>query len=352
MKILHSADWHLDSPLTGRPAALRQALLEIPGKIAALCRSEACDLLLLAGDLFDGPYSGESLRRVREAFSSLKIPVVIAPGNHDFYGPDSPYFRDVFPENVHIFQKTELECLELPELDCAIYGAGYTGMDCPNLLAGFRAEGPFSHKIGLLHADPVQSDSPYCPLKPQDIRDSDLSYLALGHCHKPGSFRAGDTLCAWPGCPMGRGFDEEGVHGVLLAELSETVSAQFLPLNTPRFYEVSADVEPGALEAASAVLPPVESQDFYRLTLTGYCPPVDREALQKAFLHLPNLEIRDKTLREADLWGVAGEDSLEGLYFQKLKDALDTDSEVLKRRIRLAAALSRQILDGQEVTLP
>ena len=58
IKILHSGDWHLDSPFQGRTeaqaGALRQELLQIPDKIAALCREENCDLVLLSGDLFDG----------------------------------------------------------------------------------------------------------------------------------------------------------------------------------------------------------------------------------------------------------------------------------------------------------
>ena len=59
MKLLHSADWHLDAPLTGRTpeqaALLRKAALSLPDKIAELCRRENCDLMLLSGDLFDGP---------------------------------------------------------------------------------------------------------------------------------------------------------------------------------------------------------------------------------------------------------------------------------------------------------
>ena len=58
MKILHSADWHLDAPMTGKSEEqarfLRQELGKIPEKIAELASRENCDLMLLAGDLFDG----------------------------------------------------------------------------------------------------------------------------------------------------------------------------------------------------------------------------------------------------------------------------------------------------------
>ena len=109
MKILHSADWHLDSPLTGKSEEqsryLRKELLKIPEKVAAVCKNEGCDLLLLAGDLFDGAYTKESLNAVRTALAEVGVPVFISPGNHDFCAPNSPYMAESWPENVHIFTK-------------------------------------------------------------------------------------------------------------------------------------------------------------------------------------------------------------------------------------------------------
>ena len=77
MKILHSADWHLDSPQPG----LRQQLKSIPGKIAELSRREGCDLVLLSGDLFDGPYTRESLDAVRTALKESDSSVASLEGS-------------------------------------------------------------------------------------------------------------------------------------------------------------------------------------------------------------------------------------------------------------------------------
>ncbi len=356
MKILHTADWHLGSPIVGRTGEqaqlLREGLLALPDKIAALCKSECCDLLLIAGDLFDGPYTKESLEAVRTALEEAKVPVFISPGNHDFCAPGSPYLTESFPENVHIFTHPVIESVTLPDLDCRIYGAGYTAMDCPALLKDFHTQGPEQWHIGLLHSDPVTSGSPYAPLNANQVKTSGLHYLALGHIHQGGSFRAGDALCAWPGCPMGRGFDENGSKGVLLAELDQgAVRARFQQLNTLRFYDEKCDVSDGPEEAIAALLPPIATPDFYRITLTGYCQTPDLEALTKQFSHIPNLELRDRTAPEPDLWGTMDEDTLEGAYFRMLHDAMDTDNETLQQRLKLAARISRQILDGQEVTL-
>lgn len=351
MKILHSADLHLDSPFGGlsgdQARALRQAQLALPGKLAALCRAEKCDLMLLAGDLFDGPHTRESLDALRFALEDAAVPVFISPGNHDFCAIDSPYLTEKWPKNVHIFTRPVIESCILPDLDCKIYGAGYRSMDCGGLLEGFRAEGREKYHIGILHGDAAQTGSPYCPITAEQVRESGLQYLALGHIHKTGSFRAGETLCAWPGCPMGRGFDELDTKGALIVTLGDEAVAAFVPLDTPRFYELSV-----AAHAAASVLPAAGNDHFYRVTLTGESDPIDPTALYSEFSRFPNLEFRDRTMPPVDLWGCVGDDSLEGVYFRLLKEALDAADEDTRQTVTLAARISRQILDGQEVVLP
>ena len=106
------------------------------------------------------------------------------------------------------------------------------------------------------------------------------------------------------------------------------------------------------MEAVAASLPPLPTRDTYRITLTGYSAPIDTAAIAAAFPHVPNLEVRDRTVPEIDLWSNLGEDTLEGVYFRLLHDAMVSGSETLQRHLKLAAKISRQILDGQEVTLP
>lgn len=349
IKILHSADWHMDTPFVGKTpeqvACLRQELQKIPGKVASICREEKCDLILLAGDLFDGPCTGDSLRLVRDALEEAAVPVFISPGNHDMISPTSPWLTEKWPENVHIFTRQAMEEVYLRSLDCHIYGAGFTSMDCPGLLDGFRAGEGVS--IAVLHGDPTQANSPYCPISKAQVADSGLTYLALGHIHKGGSFWAGPTLCAWPGCPMGRGYDEEGEKGLLIAEIGEIATTRFVSLNTPKFFDLEA-----APEDLDSLLPPVGNADFYRITLTGESEPLDLAALAAKFGRFPNLELRDRTAPPVDIWKNAGEDSFEGTYFQMLKDAMQDADEDTQRRLLLAAKISRKILEGQEVALP
>ena len=95
LKILHSADLHLDSPFeglsAGKAAMRRGEQRELLGRLAALARQEDVDLVLLAGDLLDSDNSyfetGEELVRW---LGAMGAPVFIAPGNHDRYTSQSP----------------------------------------------------------------------------------------------------------------------------------------------------------------------------------------------------------------------------------------------------------------------
>lgn len=347
MKILHTADWHLGAPLQGHGEELRQALAAVPGQILEVLRQEKCDLVLLAGDVFDGGYTPHTYQTVYQTLEAMKVPVFITPGNHDFCSPDSPWNKELWPENVHIFTSQQIESVAIPGLDCRVYGAGFGAMDCAAQLNGFVADCAEKYAIGIFHGDTTQVNSPYNPITKTQVQASNLDYLALGHIHKADSFTAGKTLCAWPGCPMGRGYDEQGKKGVYIVTLEETANIHFRPLNTPRFYDLQTEPE-----KLADVLPPVGNDHYYRITLTGSCEAPDLDALKAEYSRFPNLVLRDKTTRPVDIWGSLGEDSFEGTYFGILKQALETAGEEEKQEIMLAAEISRRLLEGQEVALP
>ena len=348
LKILHSADWHMDSAFVGFSDGQREFLRgqqrQLPGKIAELCIQEKCDLLLLAGDIFDGIPSRDAVDCVKTALAECNVPVFVSPGNHDFCGLGSPWLEEAWPENVHVF-KSGMESVSLPGLNCRIYGAGYSSMDCKPLLENFHTQGEEAWQIGLLHGDPVTVHSPYCPITAGQIRESGFQYLALGHIHKAGSVQQGKTVCGWPGCPMGRGWDETGEKGVYLITLEENVTIEFLPLGMPQFHDTELEVSGTGLEELEGALPAV-SRDFYRMTLTGQAE-VDLEELQQHFSGIPNLFLRDRTEDPVDIWAEVGEDNLRGVYFRILQDLAQTEPEA-----KLTAELSWKILSGREVKLP
>ena len=142
LKILHTADWHLDSPFARFSPEQQEFLMgaqrRIPWQISDKVRSEGCDLVLISGDIFDNPVTRKSVPIVREALKACGVPVIIAPGNHDYIASGSPWLEETWPDNVHIFTG-ELTNIVFPELDCRIYGAAYRAAECPGLLEIGRA---------------------------------------------------------------------------------------------------------------------------------------------------------------------------------------------------------------------
>ncbi len=112
LTIVHSGDLHLDAPFAGlspeQSAARREGQRVHLEKLVQLTKDVNADLLLLAGDLFDsGETYYETTLALTKLLGGLACPVLIAPGNHDYYHPRSPYALLSWPSNVHIFTSAD-----------------------------------------------------------------------------------------------------------------------------------------------------------------------------------------------------------------------------------------------------
>jgi DNA repair exonuclease SbcCD nuclease subunit len=359
LKILHAADLHLDSPfeaLGGEKAAQRRAeQRELLSRLTELAFDEKVQLLLLSGDLLDSDSAfAETLEMLGAALGRLSIPVFLSPGNHDFYTRHSPYAHLRLPENVHIFRRPVLECVPLPELGARVWGAGYNDSACPPLLSGFRTEKAGGElDVLVLHAEVGRPDSSYCPVSEEELARSGMDYAALGHVHSfSGLRRAGGCFYAWPGCPEGRGFDEQGEKGVILAELSPgRCELRFQSLGARRYVELPVRVGDDPLAELRKLLPADTGRDIYRLLLTGdSAVPPDAEAIVQAFgERFFALSVRDRTVPRRDIWERSAEDSLHGLFLRRMRAAIDQASDDARReQLILAVRAGLAALEGGE----
>lgn len=352
IKIIHGADFHLDSPFSGltpeRAAQRRGEQRELLDALARLAREKQADLVLLSGDLLDSEHVyRETAQALRSALGSLPCPVFIAPGNHDFYGPRSVWSALDWPDNVHIFDAPEW--VDLP--GCSLWGRAFTDAhqeSCP--LEGLSVPDDGKLHIACLHGD-VGGTGGYGPISVMDIAASGLDYLALGHVHQTsGLQRAGNTFWAYPGCPEGRGFDEPGDKGVLYVEAEPgNVTARFVPLAKRRYEIVSVDIT-GAADALSAVrsaLPNHPENLVCRLVLTGEGPSPDLAALDRALSPaFYGLTLIDRTRLPRNLWERRGEDALTGLFLRAMWDKCQTQPD--DPVCQLAARYGLAALEGGE----
>lgn len=346
LKILHAADLHLDSPFAAfspeEAAKSRAQQRQIPMELVRRCNDLGCHLLLLAGDVLDGErVYPETVEALQKAFAQCKAQVFIAPGNHDPATAQSIWLTEQWPENVHIFTGP-MTCVTLPALRCRVWGAGFRAAEAYDLLQPVPQADDGFWEVGVFHGDPV-SDGPYHPISIEQLRACGLHYLALGHIHKGSQLqKAGKTWYGWPGCPMGRGFDECGQKGVWYVELGETCRKEALPLPFPK-YEILT------LSAEALAIPKDAEGSICCLILTGEAEPVDVEAvaarLSDRFLRL---EVRDATTPRRDLWAGCGQQTLRGQALAYLKAQYDRAEEAEQPIIAQAVRCLLAALEGRE----
>ena len=345
VRLLHAADLHLDSPFSAlspeQAARRRQEQRAMLTQLAELANAHECDLMLLAGDLFDSDNAyPDSVDALRRAFASCRAEIVIAPGNHDPYNDASPYKRVAFPDNVHIFTG-EKERVRLDELGVDVYGVGFTGKTClSSPVVGYPALDKGRLNLLVCHGDVGMPLSTNGPITKSEIAASGFDYIALGHIHVPsGLLREGGTVYAYPGCLESRSFDEPGYHGALFGELTkESNGLRFVRFSKRRYERAAVDVggcadKAEAVERIRADIRRYTEDTALRLTLTG--------EVADSFLITPadigrgceypwHIEIVDKTFPAPDYLALERESTLRGVFYSKMKaciEAAEPDSE-------------------------
>lgn len=360
LRFLHGGDFHLDSPFHGlgptQAVKARREQRNLLERFFFLAKQEQVDLIFLTGDLFDRErIYPETLHVLRTLLEESKIPIFLSPGNHDPYIEGSPYARLTWPSHVHIFRQERVEAVPLPHLGCTVYGSAFTASyRTGSPLEGLSLQGDGLH-LGCFHGDVSQGPSRYGPISREDIAASGLHYLALGHIHSRTELsHVGGSFYAYPGCPQGRGFDEQGPKGVYLGEFrGPHVSLQFIPLAFRQYRDISLDVSgKDPEEVLRALLPPEPSPDIVRILLTG-------ERDEEAPFSLPHLQrlaspfffsvsLLDQTIPSRYLWERKWEENLSGLFLRDMRQRLDAAAPEDRPRLELALRFGLAALDGRE----
>ena len=363
VRVLHAADLHLDSPFEALPGEKatrrRQEQRDLLRSLPETARQYGAEIILLPGDLLDSDSAyGETARTLSDVFDGCGCEVFIAPGNHDYYAPDSPYARLRFPENVHIFRENRLTPIELPALGVRVWGAAFTDRRSAPLLRGWRCPREGQIELLCVHGEVGNAASPYNPITTEELSVCGVDYAALGHVHRFGGvLKAGNTTYAWPGCMEGRGFDETGEKGVLLAEVDRgEARVQFLPVDGRRYEILPVDVtDAPPLEAVLAALPEDSPRHIFRVVLKGEAQRAPNLTALRAALEGMTfaLDLRDETRLRQSLWAGAGEDTLRGLFLSALKARYDAAATAAERqKITQAARWGLAALDRDEEVYP
>ncbi len=354
-KIIHTGDLHLDSAFVGLSPEdgklRRESLRDVFSKIIDIANSEEVDILILAGDIFEGyPIRPETASSFLRDLKRAKCRVFITPGNHDPLTPTSPYATLAFPENVHIFSSNTLSSVEIPELSLRIFGAAYTSeMYYERILEGFKVPDDDFANILILHSN-LNADG-YSPVTNAEIAESGADYVALAHIHKPTEVETvGKTHFAYCGCPESRDFGESYDTAIYIGEV-EKGKVNLSRRKVSDICHRMAELNFADIDNFSKLLPTPAKNEFLRLTVTGECEKLDEGEIRDKLLSVyKEVEIIDHTVEPRNIWEGIEDDGLRGLFLRKMKTLLDSaESEEEKKKINLATKFGIDAIENREI---
>lgn len=305
IKLIHTADVHLDSPL--KTLALRDPVLREKvqcasrtafSRIVDQAIAHQAAAVLIAGDLFDGAArSAKTAAFLLSEFNRLAeegIRAFYIKGNHDAENPITGGVS--FPDNVHVFDSRGGK-VQLGDQDIWIHGVSFSGKKAEkSLVSKFPEPVPGAINIALLHTSLSGSSAHdvYAPCSVQELVDTGFDYWSLGHIHK----RQVHCEAPWivmPGIPQGRDIGESGGQSATVLSVEEgVISTETFPTSAVEFRRLLVDVSD--LDDASALRGKVS------LALTALADSLESDdAVVRVQLHGQSA-LRWEWLRDRDQW--------------------------------------------------
>jgi len=260
IKLLHTADLHLDSPL--RSLAMKDETLRAEVKTASrtalsrmvrYCIDEGVAALLIAGDLYDGrarsAKTAAFLGHQMDLLHKAGIKVFYVKGNHDAENPISGEIA--LPPNVHVFDGRGGK-VRLEGADIWIHGVSFRDKHAPeSLVPKFQPPEAEAVNIALMHSSltGAEGHDNYAPCTLASLLDAGFDYWALGHIHKR-ALHSENPWIVMPGCPQGRDIGEAGAKSAsLLTVDGGKISVSEVLTSVVEFRHVSLTVEASADDA-------------------------------------------------------------------------------------------------------
>ena len=255
MKFVHAADLHLDSPLAGLSKYEGAPVEQIRGatrraleNLVKLCLAERAELLVIAGDLYDGDWrdysTGLFFNKQMSALRAGNVRVVWIRGNHDAASKLTAHLN--LPDNVRELSHKKPDSFLLEDLGVAVHGQGFDTRDVTADLSLRYPEpkrGLFN--IGLLHTalEGRVGHASYAPCRLSALVDRGYDYFALGHVHTR-EVLSDQPWIVFPGNLQGRHARETGAKGATLVTVTDQqVSAvEHRALDEVRWHVAEADV--------------------------------------------------------------------------------------------------------------
>lgn len=303
MKLLHTADLHLDSPLrslalrdSGLRAEVQTASRAALERIVDAAIAENVAAVLISGDLFDGKErsarTGAFVVQQMERLRSHGIRGFYIKGNHDAENPLTGALT--LPENVHVFSGRGAKVELAPGV--YIHGVSFSGKHAPqSLLPKFPAPVQGATNIAMLHTSlsGAAGHDPYAPCTLAELTQMGFDYWALGHVHQR-EVHAQAPWVVMPGMPQGRDMGELGPKSATLITLSDQIRISEVPTSAVEFQRLVLDV--------TGVSTQDDLRDRVRARLRDAARDLGSTSLVLRLTLQGRTALRWQLLRDHDLW--------------------------------------------------
>lgn len=365
MRLLAFSDLHLEAPFVrGGPrlAALRRASLRNAlARIVELAHELRVDAVLCPGDLYEHErFTPDTVALLERSFAELApIPLLVAPGNHDWWGASSIYAAAEFGPHVHVFDRPELTPFDGVD-GLRIWGAAHRAPSgTAGFLDDFAVDGDAVH-LGLFHGSELggwageheAGKVQHAPFHAHQIATSGLAHAVVGHHHR----RVEGPHHTYPGCPVPLAYGDPGDGGAVLLELdgSGVAGRTWHSVTDLRAHDLDLDLtglgDLGAIEQLidTAVAP---LDGVARVTLVGELAPslvLDLDVLASRRGDLQELMVRTGRLTPGhDLASIGDEPTVRGQF---VRDVLASDLSVdQQQRVILTGLRALEGRDDLEV---
>jgi DNA repair protein SbcD/Mre11 len=388
LRIIHTADIHLGArhdDLGVQAAAQRDRQFAAFRATVDLALAEKVDLFLIAGDLFDS--NVQPRRSVERVVGELKrlvearIRTVIIPGTHDVYDRTSIYRAYDLKAMAGSTERDDLVTVltpdvsrvHLPALDAVVVARVFDTKRAPSSpLAGLDASTDATGatwRIGMVHgsiAIPGKTDRDEVVITTEEIANSKLDYLALGHWHSTQQARAGAVAYAYAGAPEAVALDQDRAGKVLLIELENvdgkrivTIEDRIVGRTTFQRVQLDATGVGTQPELIAGLAKRADPDLVLDVRIVGVRPDeldlhIDEieSALAPSFL---KVRVRDVSLPALTEGTLPSPDTVVGAFIRDLEAQIAeleaTDKADEAAELRDALRLGRLLLAGHEVSL-
>lgn len=347
MKFIHIADVHIGAKPDRNKLWSDERADEIYDSfkdIIKVCEKEKAELLLIAGDLFNGKPTEQDMKQLDFNLGRLtKTRTVIIAGSSDYIDENSWWERYRFTSNAVVMPSNQPTNIFFEDINTCITGFSYGKPNYEErILERLKPGREGAYNIMLGHG----GEKGYMPFSKEKLARTGFDYIALGHVHKPAHILKNKMAFAGSLEPLS--YTETGKHGYILGQVDadRNTTITFVPFSKRTYINMTLQLEKDTtnaklLETIEKEIKERGKENIYRILLKGTINS-DVEINLSGLTRRYNInELIDRTEYDysVDQLQSGNETNLLGRFIDSLNDEeLIEDDEIKKKALNYGLA--------------